>query len=83
LNYACCGNTRHSVYLPFGTKADKNFIPLLDGSFYEKTDSAYRRFLCADRMGDAQEAFERIMVENPEETELFNRAYDFLLSQNK
>ena len=83
LNYACCGNTRHSVYLPFGTKADKNFIPLLDGSFYERTNFAYRKLLCADRMGDAQEAFERIMVENPEGTELFNRACDFLLSQNK
>ena len=83
LNYACCGNTRHSVYLPFGTKADKSFIPLLDGSFYEKTDSAYRKFLCADRMVGEQEAFERVMAGDPEGTELLNGACDFLLSQNK
>jgi hypothetical protein len=83
LNYVCCGNARHSVYLPFGMKADKNFIPLLDGSFYEKTDSAYRRFLCSDRMLAAQKAFEHVMVENPDGTELFKGACDFLLSQNK
>jgi hypothetical protein len=83
LKYVCCGNARHSVYLPFGMKADKNFIPLLDGSFYEKTDSAYRRFLCSDRILAAQKAFEHVMVENPDGTELFKGACDFLLSQNK
>lgn len=81
LNYACCGNTRHSVYLPFGMHTEENFIPLLDGSFYERTDFAYRKFLCEDLMLSMRESFERAMLENPGRSDLFDRAYEFLKSQ--
>ena len=42
VNYACCGNTRCSVYLPMPITEKRSFVPLAGGAFYGATDQLYK-----------------------------------------
>ena len=43
VNHVCCGNTRHSLYLPVALAETRSYLPLLDGSFYRAADRLYAR----------------------------------------
>lgn len=58
VNYICCGNTRHSVYLPVPLSFTSCFQPLVNGRFYMRSDRLYRRYQCKAHMSAAQRRFE-------------------------
>ena len=58
VNYVCCGNTRHSVYLPVPLSFTSCFQPLVSGRFYMRSDRLYRRHQCKAHMSAAQRQFE-------------------------
>ena len=80
-NYVCCGNTRHSVYLPVPLAADTNYRPLLDGSFYQCADSLYRQGRSAPR-ALRRRAVEKSGRQEPDYLETCAGAFDLLSSPN-
>jgi hypothetical protein len=63
VNYMCCGNTRHSLYIPVPLSECESFLPLLDGTFYEQADALYREYHCSPHMRSIQRRFEREIKE--------------------
>ncbi len=59
VNYVCCGNTRHSVFLPVPLSFRESYLPLLNGRFYEQADTLYRAFGCRWKLRTVQREFER------------------------
>lgn len=59
VNYVCCGNTRHSLYLPVPLTFTDSYGPLVSGAFYEQADRLYRKFIGTNRLRGAQLAFEK------------------------
>lgn len=58
VNYVCCGNTRHSLYLPMPLTFTESYGPLVSGAFYEQADRLYRKFIGHNRLRGAQLTFE-------------------------
>ena len=63
VNYACCGNTRNSVYIPVPITAGESFAPLLDGRFFRYTDRLYRQCGCGAHLRKQQNDFEKRMID--------------------
>ncbi len=79
INYACCGNSRHSFFLPFPISETASFEPLLSGRYYSASDSLYQRFKCSNHMKKIQAQFEdRILSGTCEYIKLYSEAYSIL-----
>ncbi|MCK4282773.1 MAG: hypothetical protein KAX44_00535, partial [Candidatus Brocadiae bacterium] len=74
VNYVCCGNTRHSVYLPVPLAFEETFLPLLDGTFYRAADRLYRKHRCSAHLRKVQRAFERSMPGRTDYADLYREA---------
>jgi Acyl-coenzyme A:6-aminopenicillanic acid acyl-transferase len=59
VSYVCCGNTRHSVYVPVPFAATESYAPLLSGAFYEVAGKLYKAHGCNTHLRSAQKRFER------------------------
>ena len=59
MNYVCCGNTRHSVFIPVPLNWTENFVPLLSGRFYVSANRLYEKRACSGHFRKAQKAFEK------------------------
>ena len=55
----CCGNTRHSFFLPVPVGETRTFVPLASGEFYGLSDARYRAGEPWGRMDVARERVER------------------------
>lgn len=64
LNFICCGNTRHSLYLSVPLREEATFLPLLSGAFYRAADALYRRFGGSAHFERTQCAFESSPLEH-------------------
>jgi hypothetical protein len=42
VNYFCCGNTRHSVFIPMPLTERRSFVPLASGDYYNAATRLYR-----------------------------------------
>ena len=62
INYACCGNTRHSFFMPFPISETRSFEPLLSGKYYSASDALYKRFKCDNHMKKIQAGFEKQVI---------------------
>lgn len=58
VNYACCGNTRQSVFLPVPLAEERTYRALADGSFYQAADALYRKHHCSRHFATIQRRFE-------------------------
>jgi hypothetical protein len=76
-NYICCGNTRHSVYLPFSINEKKSFTPLLSGEFYKRADKLYKEFACSNHFKKVQNRFEKQISSNNDFETIYKEAYEF------
>jgi len=75
INYFCCGNTRHSLYLPQRLEDSESFSPLLSGSFYQLTDRMYCLENCSRHLAFLQGRFEGRMLQKDQDKGLFREAY--------
>lgn len=78
MSYICCGNTRHSVYIPVPVTFSENFKPLLSGKFYMNTDSLYREHRCSKHLKKIQKLFERNMLKRTDYRRIFVDACNLL-----
>ncbi len=78
VNYVCCGNTRHSLYLPVPFAARECYGPLLDGRFYALADRLYRAAGCRWVIRGPQRAFERRVLAGLESRAAMEAAYALL-----
>ncbi len=78
VNYICCGNPRHSLYLPVPIREKKNFIPLLNGDFYRKTDEFYSKSHCGKEFRTIQNRFEKKMMQREGDERIYQEAYDLI-----
>jgi hypothetical protein len=76
-NYICCGNTRHSVYLPFSTSNEKSFLPLVSGKFYKHSDKLYKEFTCSSHFKTAHHKFETQISSRNDFNRICQEAYEF------
>ncbi len=58
MNFACCGNTRHSLFLPVPLSMTASYVPLASGAFYRAADKLYRQHQCSTHMHALQREFE-------------------------
>ena len=75
INYICCGNTRHSVYLPIPLTMVESFSPLAGGEFYRATDRLYGKHRCDTHFKKGQTAFEQDMDKVSDPMQLCQDAY--------
>lgn len=78
LNYICCGNPRHALYLPISIQEKENFISLTDGSFYNIADALYHKHYCSNHFRKIQNAFERKISEKAGDKNIYEEAYDLM-----
>lgn len=80
----CCGNTRNSFYLPFSLRERVNFVPLVNGDFYEAADKSYKKFACGSHLSREQRSLEYkiidSMAQNRFHEEFEQTAFDILKS---
>jgi acyl-CoA:6-aminopenicillanic acid acyl transferase len=82
-NYICCGNTRHSVYLPFPVDYRKSFKPLVSGQFYKSSNDLYERFTCSNHFKTIQKQFEEQVVSRNNCEAMCQEAYSMINFKNK
>lgn len=81
INYACCGNSRHSFFLPFPISETRSFEPFLSGKYYSVSNALYKRFKCDSHMEKLQTQFENKFLLAPYEyIKLYQEAYTILKS---
>ena len=78
VTYACCGNTRHSLYLPVPVGTDESFVPLANGDFYALADCLYRKHRCSPHLQTTQTAFESDLPGRRDPRQAWSDAYDLL-----
>jgi len=78
VNYVCCGNTRHSVYIPVPIAATESFVPLVNGEFYKLADALYRKHHCSAHFRKSQKAIEKRTVACDDSQTLCREAYGLL-----
>lgn len=84
VNYACCGNSRNSFFLPFPIRETENFEHLMSGKYYLASDILYKRFNCRNHMKKVQEEIEkRTVSEGDNYSTLYSDAYSILKSHSK
>ena len=74
LNYVCCGNTRHSLYLPVPLAFRETFVPLLSGAFYKAADMLYQEYRCGSHFRKEQKAFETSVLQRTDYLTLYGEA---------
>lgn len=79
VTYACCGNTRHSLYVPVPIGTAESFVPLANGDFYAATDRLYRTHRCSRHLQPTQAAFEHDQAGHRNPRQTWPEAYDLLL----
>ena len=81
INYACCGNSHHSFFLPFPISEAVSYETFLSGKYYSASDALYRRFHCNGHMREIQTRFEKGILEGTcEYRKLYSEAYSILKS---
>jgi isopenicillin-N N-acyltransferase-like protein len=55
----CCGNTRHSFYVPVPLTETRSFVPLASGEFYKLADKHYHARKTATPLAPHREAIEQ------------------------
>lgn len=81
LNYACCGNSRHSFFLPFPIGETVSYEPFLSGEYYSASDALYQRFHCNRHMRESQARFEGGIISGTcEYDKLYSEAFSILKS---
>ena len=78
VNFTCCGNTRHSLYVPIPLSEEDTFVPMLNGAFYRATRELYRRFACNAHFRSTQRAFEAAEPSEGACAALCRQAYDLI-----
>ncbi len=78
VNYMCCGNTRHAVYVPVLLEWRDSFAPLLDGRYYRAADSLYRRYGARNVFARHQKSFEARCLDHAGERRNLEQAYALL-----
>ncbi len=78
LNWVCCGNTRHSVFLPVPLAERRTYRPLADGRFYRAADRLYRSHRCDRHLAAAQRSFERRALADPDYGAQCTEAFDLV-----
>ncbi len=78
VTYACCGNTRHSVYLPVPIAVEYTFLPHLDGTLFNLADRLYETQRCSDHLRTEQLRFERRMLAGMDYAEAGREALSML-----
>lgn len=78
VNYMCCGNTRHSLYVPITLAERESFVPLLDGTFYENANTLYETHHCSQHMRSTQRRFERDILKAPTAQNWYAQATEIL-----
>lgn len=80
VNYACCGNTRHSFFLPFSIGKTESFAPILDGKYYSASDLLYKRFACRSHLKRVQKKIESKTISESEKkySKLYEDAFTAL-----
>lgn len=78
LNYACCGNTRNSVYLPVPLADKESFLPLAGGAFYRSSDRLYKEHRCSGYLDRIQNKFERKTAGQPADASAYRRAWQIV-----
>lgn len=58
LTYACCGNTRNSVFIPVSPIGQQSHRRLLSGEIYALAERSYRAFGCGDHLASVQARIE-------------------------
>jgi hypothetical protein len=77
-NYICCGNTRHSVYLPFLVNYKNSFKPLVNGQFYKFSNDLYERFTCSNHFKTIYRIFEKQIFLRSDYNIMCKDAYNLL-----
>jgi len=71
----CCGNTRHSLYVPVPITETASFLPLLDGRFYQAADTLYRKVRCSRHFSAVQRKFEHELLHTEDHASTCRDAY--------
>lgn len=82
VNYMCCGNTRHSLYVPVPLAARETYLPFLNGAYYKAADRAYRAHACSAHFQKAQKTFEKAMRDRTDYATLYKRAFSIIRAQD-
>ena len=80
VNFACCGNTRHSLFLPIPLSMTESYVPLASGAFFRVTDKLYRQNPCSTNLQTLQRKFESRVMDEEEMREVCRQAYQLLRS---
>ena len=64
VNHICCGNTRHSAYIPVPLAEKRSYVPLASGAFYKAADRLYARDLSREKAGKELRKLEKSFIKN-------------------
>ena len=79
INFVCCGNPLHSVYLPIPITYVHTYIPMLDGSFYKATEKRYLKDISCKKAPDEIKKWEEYAIASKKTTgSLLCEAYQLL-----
>ena len=73
-NYICCGNTRHSLFVPAPLALEETFLPFLSGAFYKAAARCYGKYRCNAHLRKAQREFESGMPGRTDHRALYSEA---------
>ncbi len=80
-NYVCCGNPRHSVFLPAPLDLAGVCAPLANGRLYREADRLYQRHRCNGHFRKRWLAFEKAALDGGDFLRLARQAYRLLCAE--